>query len=58
LLRVLATQRSPDSYNREGPRYSGDIDIFQDTEERLEAAALAQADEPDFSKEQDRFLAD
>lgn len=47
-LRVLAAQRSPDSYiaggvalNREGPRYSGDIDIFQDTEQRLQAAASA-----------------
>jgi hypothetical protein len=35
VLRVLAAQRSPDSYiaggvaiNREGPRFSGDIDIF------------------------------
>ena len=36
-LRVLAAQRSPDSYvaggvalNRTGPRFSRDIDIFQD----------------------------
>jgi Nucleotidyl transferase AbiEii toxin, Type IV TA system len=50
VLRVLAAQRSPDSYiaggvaiNREGPRFSEDIDIFQDTEERLEAAAEADA---------------
>ena len=50
VLRVLAAERSPDSYiaggvalNREGPRFSGDIDIFQDTEERLEAAANADA---------------
>jgi hypothetical protein len=35
-LRVLAAQRSPDSYvargaalNRAGPRFSGDIDIFR-----------------------------
>ena len=49
-LRVLAAERSPDSYiavgvalNREGPRFSGDIDIFQDTEQRLEAAAGADA---------------
>ncbi|MGH9621918.1 MAG: nucleotidyl transferase AbiEii/AbiGii toxin family protein [Bryobacteraceae bacterium] len=48
VLLVLAAERSPDSYiaggvaiNREGPRFSGDIDIFQDTEQRLEAAALA-----------------
>jgi hypothetical protein len=47
-LRVLAAQRSPDSYvaggvalNRDGPRFSGDIDIFQDSEERLGAAAEA-----------------
>jgi hypothetical protein len=47
-LRVLAAQRSPDSYiaggvalNRDGPRFSGDIDIFQDSEERLAAAAEA-----------------
>jgi hypothetical protein len=50
VLRVLAAERSPDSYiaggvaiNREGPRFSGDIDIFQDTEQRLEAAAQADA---------------
>jgi hypothetical protein len=29
--------------NRDGPRFSGDIDIFQDTEQRLEAAAQADA---------------
>ncbi len=29
--------------NREGPRFSGDIDIFQDTEQRLEAATQADA---------------
>jgi hypothetical protein len=47
-LRVLAAQRSPDSYvaggvalNRAGPRFSGDIDIFQDSEERLATAAEA-----------------
>jgi hypothetical protein len=50
VLRVLAAQRSPDSYiaggvaiNREGPRFSGDIDIFHDSEARLEAAAKADA---------------
>ena len=50
VLRVLAAERSPDSYiaggvaiNREGPRFSNDIDIFQDTEHRLEAAAQADA---------------
>ena len=50
VLRVLAAERSPDSYiaggvaiNRDGPRFSGDIDIFQDTEKRMEAAAQADA---------------
>ena len=50
VLRALAAQRSPDSYiagdvaiNREGPRFSGDIDIFHDSEARLEAAATADA---------------
>jgi len=48
VLRVLAAGRSPDSYiaggvaiNREGPRFSGDIDIFPDSEDRLAAAAEA-----------------
>lgn len=48
VLRLLAAERSPDSYiaggvaiNRDGPRFSGDIDIFQDTEQRLQAAAEA-----------------
>jgi hypothetical protein len=47
-LRMLAAQRSHDSYvaggvalNRCGPRFSGDIDIFQDSEERLVTAAEA-----------------
>lgn len=50
VLRVLAAQRSPDSdiaggvaINREGPRFSGDIDIFHDSEARLEAAANTDA---------------
>jgi hypothetical protein len=50
VLRSLATQRSPDSYiagdvaiNREGPRFSGDIDIFHDSEARLESAVKADA---------------
>jgi hypothetical protein len=48
--RLLAAARSPDSYiaggvalHRDGPRYSGDIDIFQDTEQRLHDAAVADA---------------
>ena len=50
VLRVLASERSPDSYiaggvalNRNGPRFSGDIGIFQDSEQRLETAAEADA---------------
>ena len=50
VLGVLAAQRSPDSYiaggvalNREGPRLSRDIDIFQDSQQRLETAAEADA---------------
>ncbi len=48
VLRTLAAQRSPDSYiaggiaiNRQGPRFSRDIDIFHDSEGRLESAAKA-----------------
>ena len=48
VLRTLAAQRSPDSdiaggvaINRAGPRFSGDIDIFHDSEARLESAAEA-----------------
>jgi Nucleotidyl transferase AbiEii toxin, Type IV TA system len=47
-LRLLASGRSLDSYvaggvaiNREGPRFSNDIDIFQDSEDRLATAADA-----------------
>ena len=50
VLRTLAAQRSPDSYiaggvaiNRDGPRFSGDIDIFHDSDDRLESAAQADA---------------
>jgi hypothetical protein len=50
VLRTLAAQRSPDSYiaggiaiNRAGPRISIDIDIFHDSEARLESAATADA---------------
>lgn len=48
VLRLLAAQRSPDSYiaggvaiNRQGPRFSGDIDIFHDTAARQESAVKA-----------------
>lgn len=50
VLRVLAAERNADSYvaggvaiNREGPRFSAYIDIFQDNEQRLESAAQADA---------------
>jgi hypothetical protein len=45
VLRLLASQRDPESYvagatplNRDAPRYSGDIDVFHDREERSYAA--------------------
>lgn len=48
LLRLLAAQRDPESYvagstplNWDAPRFSGDIDIFHDREERV-ALAVAQ----------------
>ena len=50
MLRLLAAQRSPDSYlaggvilNRDGPRFSSDIAIFQDLEERITTAAESDA---------------
>ena len=50
VLRLLAAQRYPEIYvaratplNRDAPRYSGDIDIFHDREERVTAAALTDA---------------
>ncbi|MGH7118115.1 MAG: hypothetical protein ACREFP_03840 [Acetobacteraceae bacterium] len=49
ILRLLAVHRDPESYvagstplNVDGPRYSGDIDIFHDREERV--AQVAQDD--------------
>jgi hypothetical protein len=49
-LRLLAAYRSPDSYvagstplHRDGPRFSADIDIFHDREERVAAAAAEDA---------------
>jgi len=49
LLCTLASRRSPDSYvaggivlNRDGPRFSRDIDIFHDGDDRL--VAVAQSD--------------
>jgi hypothetical protein len=50
VLRLLADQRDPESYvagatplNRDAPRYSGDIDVFHDREERVASAALNDA---------------
>ena len=50
ILRLLAAHRNPESYvagavplNRDGPRYSDDIDIFHDREESVAAAATADA---------------
>jgi hypothetical protein len=50
ILRLLAAQRDPESYvagatalNRDASRYSGDIDIFHDREERVAGAALTDA---------------
>ena len=46
ILRILAGHRDPESYvagstplNRDMPRYSGDIDVFHDCEERVAIAA-------------------
>ncbi len=50
VLRLLAGHRDPESYvagatplNRDAPRYSDDIDVFHDREERVAAAALNDA---------------
>ncbi|MFN0103262.1 MAG: hypothetical protein ACKV2U_14380 [Bryobacteraceae bacterium] len=46
ILRILASHRDPESYvagstplNRDAPRYSSDIDVFHDREERVARAA-------------------
>ena len=46
ILRLLASHRDPESYvagstplTRSAPRYSGDIDIFHDREERVALAS-------------------
>jgi hypothetical protein len=51
VLRLLASRRDPESYvagaaplNRDALRYSADIDVFHDREERVAAAALGDAD--------------
>jgi hypothetical protein len=50
VLRLLAAHRNPESYvadavplNRQGPRFSADVDIFHDREESVAAAADADA---------------
>ncbi len=50
ILRLIAAQRDPESFvaggvpiNRSGPRYSSDVDIFHDRQERVAEAALADA---------------
>jgi hypothetical protein len=51
VLRLIASHRNPESYvagatplNRNSPRYSGDIDVFHDREESVQAAALQDAE--------------
>ena len=51
VLRLLAAHRDPESYvagatplNRNTARYSDDIDVFHDCEERVAAAALHDVD--------------
>lgn len=51
VLKVIASARDPESFvaggvpiNRDGPRYSSDIDIFNDRNERVAAAANADAE--------------
>jgi len=51
VLRLLASHRDPESYvaggtplNRDALRYSSDIDVFHDREERVAAAALSDAE--------------
>ena len=51
ILRLLAAHRDPESYvagstplNRDAPRFSDDIDVFHDREERVARAAQADAE--------------
>jgi hypothetical protein len=51
VLRLLASRRDPESYvaratplNRTAFRYSSDIDVFRDREERVASAAVAGAE--------------
>lgn len=50
ILRLIAAKRDPESFvaggvpiNRAGPRYSADLDIFHDRQDRVAEAALADA---------------
>jgi hypothetical protein len=50
ILRLIAANRDPESFvaggvpiNRVGPRFSADIDIFHNREDRVAAAALGDA---------------
>jgi hypothetical protein len=50
VLKVIASRRDPESYiadgtplNRDGPRFSEDIDVFHDREQRVSSAALSDA---------------
>ena len=50
ILRIIASRRDPESYvaggvpiNRSGPRYSSDLDIFPDRQERVAEAAKTDA---------------
>ena len=50
ILRLIASKRDPESFiaggvpiNRAGPRYSADIDIFHDRQERVADAATTDA---------------
>lgn len=50
ILRLIAAKRNPESYiagavpiNRAGPRYSADIDVFHDRQERVADAATTDA---------------
>jgi hypothetical protein len=50
VLRLLAAHRDPESYvagatplNRAAPRFSSDIDVFHDRQERVSQAALNDA---------------
>lgn len=56
VLRLLASHRDPESYiaeasasNRNGPRYSADIDVFHSREERAALPAISDAQTPEMA---------